>query len=248
MHNSKTTLTAQNLSYRFAKNIVLEKVSIKVSSSEIFGLLGPNGAGKTTCIQLLAGLLTAPENAEIILHGENISRKTMQKRALKGLIYLPQETSVFRRLTVSQNLELVLEERKYKKGKIPTIVDSTLKQFDLFELKNSICDTLSGGEKRRVEIARALVLDPKVILLDEPFAGIDPLGIKKIQAILKKLAQNGIAILVSDHNILETLRICDKAMIINHGNMLCCGTPNEISNNELAKNKYLGDDFKLDRQ
>lgn len=246
MEQIRTILSAENLTFKYGKRTVLEGVSFAIDSGEIFGLLGPNGAGKTTCIQLLAGLLPDKGRGRVLLSGEDVSEKSIQKRSLKGMIYLPQESSIFRKLNVRQNLELVLQERKVEKRKIKQLVDKSLETFDLEELEHALSATLSGGERRRLEIARAIVLDPKVILLDEPFAGIDPIGVVNLQKILDKLRSFGIAVLISDHNVRETLKICDRAMIINEGRTLCDGTPEEISLNKIAKNKYLGDDFKLD--
>lgn len=238
-------LEARDIGHSYGGRRALECVSLTLFPGELVGLLGPNGAGKTTCMRLITGLLAAGEGS-ITLNGKDITRLPMEKRARMGLGYLPQEPSIFRRLSVRDNLVLVLEENGVRKTEREPWIDGLLSRFRLTGLADKKGDALSGGERRRVEIARSLALKPKVILFDEPFTGIDPISIKTLQEHLLALARDGISLLVTDHNVRETLKICHRATILDGGKTLCSGKPQEISRNVLAKERYLGDDFHLD--
>jgi lipopolysaccharide export system ATP-binding protein len=237
-------LEATNLKKSYSGRTVVKDVSLKVKQGEVVGLLGPNGAGKTTSFYMIVGLVRSEEGA-ITLKGEDITSLPIHSRALLGVGYLPQEASVFRDLSVEANIYSVLENRKLptskKKGLLGTLIDD----FGLGHIRKSLGGALSGGERRRVEIARALALEPKFILLDEPFAGVDPLAVSDIQGIIKKLKQRNIGVLITDHNVRETLDIVDRAYIMNTGELLVSGTPEEIINNDRARKFYLGEEFRM---
>ena len=223
---------------------VVRSVSIAVHGGEIVGLLGPNGAGKTTTFYMVVGL-TPPDAGQVFLGPEEITYLPMYQRAEKGISYLPQEPSVFRRLTVEQNLEAILETRELSAGERTRRRERLLAEFGLERVRKSHGYALSGGERRRVEIARALTIDPAFILLDEPFAGIDPIAVLDIQGIIKRLREMGIGVLITDHNVRETLRITDRAYIINNGEILRAGSPEELSADAQVRKIYLGESFRL---
>ena len=240
------TLHSQGLVKRYRKRTVVDNVSINVSQGEIVGLLGPNGAGKTTTFYMMVGLVT-PNAGKIFLNDENITRTPMYKRARKGVGYLAQEASVFRNLTVRQNLESVLQFLSYSKKEIKERTDRLIEEFSLQKVVNSKGYSLSGGERRRTEIARALVTNPRFILLDEPFAGVDPIAVEDIQEIVSKLRHQNIGILITDHNVHETLAITDRAYLMFEGKILMEGDADTLANDEKARKLYLGQTFKLDR-
>lgn len=240
--NSK--LLAEGLVKTFGKRTVVDSVSFHVESGEVVGLLGPNGAGKTTSFYMIIGLIKN-DKGEIFLDGEEISALPMYKRAKIGISYLPQEPSVFRKLTIEQNMLVVLENMDLNYRQQKERATELLERLGIDHLAQAKSYTLSGGERRRVEIARALAMNPKFILLDEPFSGIDPLAVSDIQGIIKELKKMGIGILITDHNVRETLGICDRGYILSDGVIRVTGTPQEIVKNEVARKAYLGDDFKL---
>ena len=243
-------LTVQNLQKTYGKRTVVSDVSIDVSSGEVVGLLGPNGAGKTTSFYMIVGLVPA-EKGTIELDGQDLTHLPIHKRALMGLSYLPQEASVFRKLTVEENIKAVLELQRDEDGKklgkdeINRRLDGLLDDLQIAFLRENPALSLSGGERRRVEIARALATNPRFILLDEPFAGIDPIAVIEIQRIVRFLKERGIGVLITDHNVRETLGICDRAYIVNEGKILASGHPDEIIQNESVRRVYLGDKFKM---
>ncbi len=237
-------LRALGLKKRYKARTVVKDVSLDVKSGEVVGLLGPNGAGKTTCFYMIVGLVPV-DGGEIFLDAENLSSMPIHKRARRGLAYLPQEPSIFRKLTVAENVRAVLELNGLKESEIATKLDALLVDLHVVHLKNSPAISLSGGERRRVEIARALAGDPRFILLDEPFAGVDPIAVIEIQRIIRFLKERGIGVLITDHNVRETLGICDRAYIINDGSVLACGHPEEIVYNEAVRKVYLGENFRL---
>ena len=221
---------------------ILSKVSFKVSSGEIYGLLGPNGAGKTTTFYIIAGLVKL-EEGQVSLLNNDITNLPMHKRSKLGIKYLPQEPSIFQGLTVYENLKGLAELSIKSNEEIKDFVEKSIEEFGLADIASLKGRQLSGGQRRKVEIARTLAADPKIILLDEPFAGIDPLAIEDIKVILANLAKKNIGILITDHNVRETLEICDKAAIINCGEIIAEGNKNELINNELVKETYLGNMF-----
>jgi len=223
---------------------VVNNVSISVEQGTIVGLLGPNGAGKTTTFYMIVGI-AKPDSGEVTLDGQDISTLPMCERALKGISYLPQEASVFRKLTVEENLLAILETLDLDKGAQYKKMNDLIEEFKLGHVRKSKGTELSGGERRRVEIARALAVDPKFILLDEPFAGIDPIAVSDLQDMIAHLAKRGIGILITDHNVRETLSIVEKAYILASGEVLLYGTSNEIAENPVARKYYLGDKFKM---
>ncbi|MDQ1277233.1 MAG: lipopolysaccharide export system ATP-binding protein [Thermodesulfobacteriota bacterium] len=223
---------------------VVNDIDINIFPGEVVGLLGPNGAGKTTTFYMIVGLIR-PDGGSIFLNGEDISRYPMYLRAKKGLNYLPQEPSIFRKLTVSENILAILETLDLDSRQRKERLESLLGELDLTGLADNPAYSLSGGERRRVEITRALVTSPKYILLDEPFAGIDPLAVADIQKIIYKLKEKGIGVIISDHNVRETLSVCDRAYIVNEGSVLVEGDPDTIASCELAKKFYFGEDFCL---
>ncbi|MCA3129906.1 MAG: LPS export ABC transporter ATP-binding protein [Rhodocyclaceae bacterium] len=237
-------LRAASLAKRYRARTVVRDVSLEVRSGEVVGLLGPNGAGKTTCFYMMVGLVPL-DGGEIFLDGCNVSRLPIHKRARLGLSYLPQEPSIFRKLTVSENIRAVLELANLPRTQVGERLDALLMDLHVSHLRNSPAVSLSGGERRRVEIARALASDPRFILLDEPFAGVDPIAVIEIQRIIRFLKDRGIGVLITDHNVRETLGICDRAYIINDGSVLAYGHPEEIVYNESVRKVYLGEHFKL---
>lgn len=235
---------ARGLKKTYNGRQVVKEVSIDVERGEIVGLLGPNGAGKTTSFYMMVGLVKADEG-KINLLDEDVTRLPLHVRAKKGIGYLPQEASVFRELTVEENIFSVLEIRDLSDKERQNSMDNLIRDFGLDHIRKSKGRELSGGERRRVEIARALALDPKFVLLDEPFAGVDPLAVNDIQSIIKRLKQKNIGVLITDHNVRETLGIVDRAYIMSKGELLVSGTPTEIINNEIARKFYLGEEFKM---
>ena len=218
---------------------ILESIDISITSDKIYGLLGPNGAGKTSLFSILAGL-SKPSEGEVLFDSKIVNNLSFEKRSELGVIYLPQEPSVFRELTVEENIKAALEAKKYEKKETENKFTRISEEFDLKNIKTQKCNSLSGGQRRRVEIARAIALNPKIILLDEPFAGIDPLIINEIKTLIKNLKEKGIGVLISDHNVKATLDICDFIYVINSGQVIAQGIPNEIVQNELVKKVYLG--------
>ena len=239
------TLAASDLHKAYKKRRILEGVSLTVSSGDVVGLLGPNGAGKTTCFYMVVGLVK-PDQGKITLDGEDITGHPMHIRARQGVGYLPQEASVFRQLSVSQNIMAILETRnELTKTDQRDRLEALLEELQITHIRDSLGISLSGGERRRVEIARALAADPGFILLDEPFAGVDPISILDIQRIITHLKERNIGVLITDHNVRETLGICDRAYILSHGNLIAEGTPADVLANEEVKAVYLGDNFKI---
>ena len=239
-----STLSIQNLRKSYKKNIVVKNVSLKIASGQIVGLLGPNGAGKTTTFYMIVGLIAA-DHGNILLDQKNLTKTPIHIRAKQGISYLPQEPSIFRKMDVSENIISILELRNLSKHQIKLELESLLKELNIQHIKNNTAISLSGGERRRVEIARCLANKPKFILLDEPFAGIDPIAVIDIQKIIKQLASNGIGILITDHSVRETLGICDQAYIVNQGEIFAQGTPKVIAQNQSVKDIYLGENFIL---
>lgn len=247
---SAATLKAEHLKKGYGNRTVVHDVSMEVNSGEVVGLLGPNGAGKTTCFYMIVGLV-AMETGRITLNDQVISRLPMHQRARLGLSYLPQEASVFRKLTVEDNIRAVLQLQWDELGQaLPSVevqrrLEALLDELQIGHIRTSLASALSGGERRRVEIARALATTPRFILLDEPFAGIDPIAVLEIQRIVRFLKARGIGVLITDHNVRETLGICDHAYIISEGRVLAAGRPDEIVANESVRRVYLGEHFKL---
>jgi lipopolysaccharide export system ATP-binding protein len=237
-------LRAERLSKRYRSRIVVKDVSLEVRSGEVIGLLGPNGAGKTTCFYMMVGLVPM-EGGDLFLDGRKITHMPMHRRARLGLSYLPQEASIFRRLTVAENVQAVLELYHDDPARIRNKLDDLLHDLHIGHLHGNLAISLSGGERRRVEIARALATEPRFILLDEPFAGVDPIAVLEIQKIIGFLRERGIGVLITDHNVRETLGICDRAYIINDGTVLAYGKPDEIIYNESVRKVYLGEHFRL---
>lgn len=235
-------LLAKNLIKVYNKRKVVNQITLSISPGEVVGLLGPNGAGKTTTFYMIVGLVR-PDEGEIYLDGERITDLPMYLRARKGLNYLPQEPSIFRKLTVEENILAILEMLDLREDEKSDRLRELLAELDLTGLAKNYAYALSGGERRRVEITRALVTSPKFILLDEPFAGIDPLAVADIQKIIEKLKAKGIGIIISDHNVRETLSCCNRAYIINEGTILVEGVPDVIANSELARKFYFGESF-----
>lgn len=239
------TLRISKLTKSYGGRTVVRKVSLDVSSGEIVGLLGPNGAGKTTTFYMIVGL-TAPDTGRVILDGKDVTDDPMYVRARKGIGYLPQEPSIFRGLTVEQNILAILETLDLSRADRRARAGKLLNELKLAALARSPAHTLSGGERRRVEITRALVISPVFILLDEPFAGIDPIAVADIQSIILHLKARGIGVLITDHNVRETLRITDRAYIVHDGVVFRSGTPDKLAADEQIKRIYLGPDFRLD--
>lgn len=239
------TLTIRHLGKQYKKRWVVEDVSLQLKTGEIAGLLGPNGAGKTTSFYMIVGLIRA-DRGTIMLDERNITHMDMHERARLGIGYLPQEASVFRKLTVAQNIMAILELKKELSQKQrEEQLESLLEEFHITALRNNMAFSLSGGERRRVEIARALASQPQFILLDEPFAGIDPISVIDIKRIIKHLKERNIGILITDHNVRETLDICERASIVNAGRIICEGTPQSILDNQQVREVYLGEEFDL---
>ncbi|MCL6556474.1 MAG: LPS export ABC transporter ATP-binding protein [Burkholderiales bacterium] len=239
-----STLEVIGLRKRYKARTVVKDVSLTVHSGDVVGLLGPNGAGKTTSFYMMVGL-TPLDGGRILLDGQDLSHLPIHRRALLGLSYLPQEASVFRRLTVEENIRAILELQPLTAGEIEAQLDSLLDELNIDHLRGAPATSLSGGERRRVEIGRALATRPRFILLDEPFAGVDPIAVLDIQKIIRFLSQRGIGVLITDHNVRETLGICDRAYIINEGSVLASGQPDEIVYNEAVRRVYLGEHFRL---
>ncbi|WP_150138249.1 LPS export ABC transporter ATP-binding protein [Candidatus Enterovibrio escicola] len=238
-------LTAKNLAKSYNGRKVVADVSLKVESGEIIGLLGPNGAGKTTSFYMIVGLVTLDEGS-IHIDDIDISLQPMHNRSRMGIGYLPQEASIFRKLSVYNNLMAVLQTRSdLTKEQRQDKAEDLLEEFNIQHIRNSMGMTLSGGERRRVEIARALAANPKFILLDEPFAGVDPISVIDIKKIIEHLRDRGLGVLITDHNVRETLSVCEYAYIVSQGNLIAHGTPDEVLNNEHVKRVYLGDEFRL---
>ncbi len=242
--NGKSTLTTTDLRKSYKKRKVVQGVSLEVNSGEVVGLLGPNGAGKTTCFYMVVGLV-ACDGGEVYVDGQRITHLPIHRRARLGLSYLPQEASVFRKLTVIENIRAVLELQIDDVDEIERRAEELLAELHIGHIRNSPAAALSGGERRRVEIARALSTDPRFILLDEPFAGIDPIAVLDIQKIIRFLKDRNIGVLITDHNVRETLGICDHAYILNEGTVLAAGRPDEIIYNESVRKVYLGENFRL---
>jgi len=239
-------LRTKELVKKYGKRIVVNKVSIEVEQGEIVGLLGPNGAGKTTTFYMIVGLIK-PNAGRIYLDDRDITGLPMYKRALLGIGYLPQEASVFRKLTVEDNIKAVLEMSNLPKDEQKRRLENLLEEFGLKKIRKNLGIQLSGGERRRTEIARALALDPKFILLDEPFAGVDPIAVEDIQNIVAHLKDKNIGVIITDHNVHETLSITDRAYLLYDGRILMSGTAEELSQDEEARKKYLGKNFQLRR-
>lgn len=244
MENEKTVLRTENLFKKYGKRLVVNDVSINVKQGEIVGLLGPNGAGKTTTFYMTVGLVT-PNSGKIFLNDEDITKYPVYRRAQMGIGYLAQEASVFRKMTVEDNIKSVLEmtkfSREYQKEKLETLIS----EFNLEKVRYNIGDRLSGGERRRTEIARCLAIEPRFIMLDEPFAGVDPIAVQDIQDIVWNLKDKNIGILITDHNVDETLTITDRAYMLFEGKIMFKGTSQELADNPIVREKYLGRDFKL---
>jgi len=240
----KAVLRADGLVKSFRTRKVVKGVSVEVFAGEVVGLLGPNGAGKTTIFDMIVGLMQ-PDEGTITLNGDEMTALPMYKRARKGIGYLPQESSVFRRLSVEDNILAILEMLDYSRTERAERVDALLNELDLGHIRTSMAYALSGGERRRLEITRALATNPTFMLLDEPFAGIDPIAVADIQQIITRLKEKGIGILITDHNVRETLSITDRAYIINEGLVLEAGSPDVIERSETARAVYLGERFKL---
>jgi lipopolysaccharide export system ATP-binding protein len=250
MHTTASSLEVSQLRKSFKGRVVVQDVSLKVNSGEVVGLLGPNGAGKTTSFYMIVGLVSS-DAGEILMDGENMAEKPVHQRARKGLSYLPQEASVFRKLSVADNVRAILELQKGANGKplgpaeIESRLNALLEELQVSHLRNNMAISLSGGERRRVEIARALATSPRFILLDEPFAGVDPIAVIEIQRIVRFLKSRGIGVLITDHNVRETLGICDRAYIISEGSVLASGTPQEIVADPNVRKVYLGEHFRM---
>ena len=243
-----TRLAVHHLRKKYRSRTVVKDISLHVDGGEVVGLLGPNGAGKTTCFYMIVGLVAA-DGGDIFIAGDGaedkITHMPIHKRARLGLSYLPQENSVFRKLTVQENVRAVLELQDYDATTLETRLEELLEELHISHLRDQPSAALSGGERRRVEIARALATSPRFILLDEPFAGVDPIAVIDIQKIIKFLKERGIGVLITDHNVRETLGICDRATIINAGEVLAAGHPEEIVNNESVRRVYLGEHFRM---
>jgi lipopolysaccharide export system ATP-binding protein len=239
-----SVLRADNLRKRFKSRAVVDGVSLEVASGEVVGLLGPNGAGKTTCFYMIVGLVPA-DAGRIHLDSRELTQLPIHRRARLGISYLPQENSVFRKLSVEENVQAVLELQGLPADRIQPRLTELLGELNISHLRKHTALSLSGGERRRLEIARALGTSPAFILLDEPFAGVDPLAVRDIQQIIGFLRERGIGVLITDHNVRETLGICDRAYIINEGAVLASGRPDDIVNNDSVRRVYLGENFRM---
>jgi lipopolysaccharide export system ATP-binding protein len=238
-------LSAVELSKKFKLKEVVRNVSFDINSGEVVGLLGPNGAGKTTAFYMVVGLITA-DKGKIILDGADVTALPMHQRAKLGIGYLPQEASIFRKLTVAKNIMGILQTRQeLVRADRERILEELLEELHISHVRNSMGLSLSGGERRRVEIARALAVEPRFILLDEPFAGVDPISILDIQRIIKHLSERGIGVLITDHNVRETLGICSRAYIVNQGAIIASGSPDSVLENKHVREVYLGENFEL---
>ncbi len=238
-------LKAANLVKSYKGRRVVNDVTLRIRQGEVVGLLGPNGAGKTTTFYILVGL-TSPDRGQVFLDGREITDLPMYLRARSGISYLPQEPSVFRKLSVDDNILAILETLPYTRAQRRKRLDDLTEELGLIHVRKNLGDALSGGERRRVEIARSLVISPSFILLDEPFAGIDPIAVLDIQRIVNRLRAKGIGVLITDHNVREILRVTDRAYIINEGEILQTGTPRELALNQQVKRLYLGENFRLE--
>jgi lipopolysaccharide export system ATP-binding protein len=239
-----TVLRAEGLCKSYFKRKIVENVNITVNSGEVVGLLGPNGAGKTTSFYMVVGLIK-PDHGHIFLDTREITHNPMHQRAQQGIGYLPQEASIFRKLTVNQNIMSILETHKTGRSERKHRLQELLEEFQIEHIQDNLGISLSGGERRRVEIARALAADPKFILLDEPFAGVDPISVIEIQKIITQLTEKNIGVLITDHNVRETLGICHRAYILSAGQVIAEGSPDIILNDKLVKDVYLGQNFRL---
>lgn len=239
-----TTLIGRNLAKRYGARDVVHDIDLDVGQGEVVGVLGPNGAGKTTTFYMLAGIVP-PTRGQVLLDGMDITRWPLHRRARSGMSYLPQESSIFRKLTVRQNLQIILEYSGLSPEEQTRTADRLLDELGITRLAGQLAAYLSGGERRRLEIARALIQNPKFILLDEPFAGIDPLAVDDIQTIITDLRARGIGVLISDHNVRETLRICDRAYLVYDGRIILGGSPEDIVADPGARKVYLGEGFSL---
>lgn len=237
-------LETRNIIKTYGSRTVVDGVSLQVHTGAVVGLLGPNGAGKTTSFYSIAGFIR-PNKGAILLDGENITKLPIHKRALKGISYLAQEPSVFRKLTVEENVRIILEPLGLSKNEISNRIEELMATLKIEYLRNNLGHALSGGERRRVEIMRALATRPQFILLDEPFAGIDPLAVGELQKLIRSLKDLGLGILISDHNVRETLQVCDFAYIMNAGQILTSGVANDIIESEVARKMYLGENFTM---
>lgn len=239
-----SVLETENIVKQYNKRRVVDGINLKVESGSIIGMLGPNGAGKTTSFYVIAGFIR-PDSGRVLLDGEDITGLPIHKRALKGISYLAQEPSVFKHLTVEENVRIILEPLGLSRKAIKERIEHLMAELKIEYLAKNLGHALSGGERRRVEIMRALATNPRFILLDEPFAGIDPLAVADLQVIIKELKSKGLGVLISDHNVRETLAVCDFAYIVNNGQILISGEASEIINNDMARKMYLGRDFSL---
>jgi lipopolysaccharide export system ATP-binding protein len=237
-------ITAQGLRKVYGKRTVVHDVSFEVNSGEVVGLLGPNGAGKTTCFYMVVGLVAA-DGGNIRMDTHDLTHMAIHQRARLGLAYLPQEPSIFRKMTVEENIRAILEFKPYTEDERDEHLNNLLDDLHIEHLRNAAAISLSGGERRRVEIARALAINPRFILLDEPFAGVDPIAVLDIQKLVHFLIERDIGVLITDHNVRETLGICDRAYIINEGRVLIAGTPDLIVQDDNARKVYLGENFRL---
>lgn len=237
-------LSARHLGKRYKHRQVISDVSLQVSSSEIVGLLGPNGAGKTTCFYMIVGLIAADEG-QILFDNQDITRQPMHSRARLGVGYLPQEPSIFRKLTVADNIKAILQIRPLSKNEIEKELNNLLHEFNIEHIRDSQGISLSGGERRRVEIARAVAANPAFMLLDEPFAGVDPISIGDIKRIIKHLSQRNIGILITDHNVRETLDLCERAYIVGEGKVIAEGNAETVLSNQTVRDIYLGEEFEI---
>lgn len=247
MSNPHAVLRSENLVKKYKRRTVVDHISVEVAQGEIVGLLGPNGAGKTTTFYMIVGLVK-PNEGRIFLDEDNITALPMYKRATRGIGYLAQEASVFRKLSVEENLLAVLEMTKLTKQERRNKVDALLEEFSLTHVRKNLGMVLSGGERRRTEIARALAVDPKFVLLDEPFAGVDPIAVEEIQTIVAQLKNKNIGILITDHNVNETLSITDRAYLMFEGKLLKAGSAEDLANDEQVRRVYLGQHFRLRRK
>lgn len=237
-------LVVENLRKSYKARTVVQDISLTIKSGEVIGLLGPNGAGKTTSFYMMVGLVPLDEG-RILLDGVDLSRMPIHMRARMGLSYLPQEASIFRKLTVAENIMAILQLQEISEEEMQDKLESLLEELHITHIRDSAAVSLSGGERRRVEIARCLASDPSFVLLDEPFAGIDPIAVIDIQQIVRFLSSRNIGVLITDHNVRETLGICDRAYIVNQGHVFASGIPSEIVANESVREVYLGKDFRL---
>ncbi len=243
MSENTSRLVVQNLQKSFKKRPVVKNFSLEIESGEVIGLLGPNGAGKTTSFYMIVGLIAA-DAGSVTLDGQELRHLPIHERARLGVGYLPQEASIFRKMTVEQNIRAILEISTKDKSRIDGEVEKLLADLNIGHLRHNPAPSLSGGERRRVEIARVLAMQPRFILLDEPFAGVDPIAVIDIQKIIDFLKSRGIGVLITDHNVRETLSICDRAYIISDGTVLASGKPDDLVNNEQVRSVYLGENFK----